>query len=104
MGVRRAKGTARETVLEVASAAAGFLTPRLTIGLEPRSHTVLTPGDGQTRSALFLGPTVAYARQGWWMAISALPQIRALAGASDGHLDLEEHERVEARVLFGLEF
>jgi hypothetical protein len=98
------EGTERETALEVDAAACWFLTPRLTAGLELRSHTVLPPGDEETRSALFLGPTVSYAREGWWVAASVLPQIRALAGASDGHLDLEEHERVEVRVLIGLEF
>ena len=91
-------------MLEVDAAACWFLTPRLTAGLELRSHTVVLPGDEPTRSALFLGPTVSYARQGWWVAASVLPQIRALAGASDGHLDLVEHERVEVRFLFGLEF
>jgi hypothetical protein len=96
--------TEREVKLEVVAAACWFLTPRLTAGLELRSHTVVLPGDEPTRSALFLGPTVSYARQGWWIAASVLPQIRALAGASDGRLDLEEHERVEVRVLFGLEF
>ena len=96
--------TGQETALEVDAAACWFLTPGLTAGLELRSHTVLPPGDEPTRSALFLGPTVAYARQGWWVAASVLPQVRALAGASEGHLDLQEHERVEVRVLFGLEF
>jgi hypothetical protein len=62
------------------------------------------PEDEPTRSTLFLGPTVSYARQGWWVAASALPQVYALAGATDGHLDLEEHQRVEVRILFGLEF
>jgi len=98
------EGTERETVLEVDAAACWFLTPRLTAGLELRSRTVLLPGEEPTRSALFLGPTVSYAKEGWWVAASVLPQIRALAGASDGRLDLEEHERVEVRVLFGLEF
>jgi hypothetical protein len=96
--------TEHETALEVDAAACWFLTPNLTAGLELRSHTVLPPADEPTRSALFLGPTVSYARQGWWVAASVLPQIRALAGASEGHLDLVEHERVEVRVLFGLEF
>jgi hypothetical protein len=94
----------RETALELDAAACWFLTPNLTAGLELRSHTVLPPGSEPTRSALFLGPTVSYARQRWWVAASVLPQIRALAGASEGHLDLVEHERVEVRVLFGLEF
>jgi hypothetical protein len=96
--------TERETTFEVDAAACWFVTPRLTAGLELRSHTVIPPANEETRSALFLGPTVSYAREGWWVAASVLPQVRALAGASDGHLDLEEHERVEVRVLFGLEF
>jgi hypothetical protein len=98
------QGTGRETVLEVDAAACWFLTPRLTAGLELRSHTVLPPGGERTRSALFVGPTVSYTREGWWVAASVLPQVRALAGASDGSLDLVEHERVEVRLLFGLEF
>jgi hypothetical protein len=97
-------GTARETALEVDAAACWFLTPRFTAGLEVRSHTVLPPEGEPTRSALFLGPTVSYAREGWWVAATVLPQVWAPKGASDGHLDLEEHERVEVRLLFGLEF
>jgi hypothetical protein len=97
-------GTEGETALEVDAAFCWFLTPRLAAGLELRSHTVLPPEGEPTRSALFLGPAFSYAREGWWVAASVLPQIRALAGASDGGLDLEEHERVEVRVLFGLEF
>jgi hypothetical protein len=97
-------GTEGETKLEADAAACLFLTPRLTAGLEVRSHTVLPPQGAPTRSALFLGPTVSYAREGWWVAASVLPQVWAPKGASDGHLDLEEHERIEVRLLFGLEF
>ena len=96
--------TARETEIEIDAGACWFLTPGLSAGLEIRSHTVVPGGDEMTRSALFLGPTVSYARQGWWIAASVLPQVRALKGASDGRLDLQEHERVEVRILFGLEF
>ena len=96
--------TEREQTFEVDAAGCIFLTPRLTAGLELRSHTVVPPQGEPTRSALFFGPTVAYAKQGWWVAVSVLPQIRALAGASNGHLDLAEHERVEVRILAGVEF
>lgn len=96
--------TERESTLEVDGGVAWFFTPRLTAGLEIRSHTVFPPGEGPTRSALFLGPTLSFVKGSWWIAASAMPQLRALAGASEGHLDLEEHERVEVRVLFGLEF
>jgi hypothetical protein len=97
-------GTANESVFEVSAAACYFVRPGLTAGLELRSHTVPPPGDEPTRSALFLGPSVSYSRQGWWIAASALPQLRALAGASSGHRDLVEHEKVELRLIFGLEF
>jgi hypothetical protein len=96
--------TEREKKFEVDAAGCFFLSPRLTVGLELRSHTVVPPGAEPTRSALFLGPTLSYASRSWWIAASVMPQLRALAGASDGQLDLEEHERVEVRVLFGLEF
>jgi len=96
--------TEREKTFEVDAAGGWFLTSRLTAGLELRSHTVVPPEGERIRSALFLGPTVSYAKGGWWVAASVLPQVRALAGASHGHLDLVEHERVEVRVLVGLEF
>jgi len=96
--------TEREKIFEVDAAGCVFLTPRLTAGLELRSHTVVPPTGETTRSALFLGPAISYATEDWWVAVSVLPQIRALAGASDGHLDLVEHERVEVRLLVGVEF
>lgn len=98
------QGTGHESALEVTGAAAWFVRPGVTAGLELRSHTVLPPAGEPTRSALFLGPSLSYSREGWWVAASVLPQLVALAGASHGHLDLEEHERVELRFLFGLEF
>lgn len=96
--------TARESVFEVTAGTAYFVKPALSLGVELRSHSVFLPGDEPTRSALFAGPVVSYARGGWWLTASVMPQIVALAGKSDGHLDLEEHERVEVRVLLGLEF
>lgn len=96
--------TARKTVFEATAAAGYFVRPGFTAGLELRSHTVVPGDDEPTRSALFLGPTLSYSRHGWWVAASVLPQLRALKGASSGHRDLEEHEKVELRFLFGLDF
>jgi hypothetical protein len=96
--------TEGESSLEATAGAAYFVRPALSLGLELRSHSVFLPGSEPTRSALFAGPVVSYARGGWWMTASVLPQVVALAGKSDGRLDLEEHERVEVRILLGLEF
>jgi hypothetical protein len=96
--------TEQESVLEATAGSAWFLKPSLTLGVELRSHTVFLSGDEPTRSAVFAGPVLSYGRGGWWITASVMPQLVALAGRSDGHLDLTEHERVEARILFGLEF
>jgi hypothetical protein len=96
--------TKRESAFEVTAGSAWFLKPSLSLGVEVRSHSVFLPGDEPTRSALFAGPVLSYGRGGWWITASVLPQLVALAGKSDGNLDLVEHERVEARILFGLEF
>jgi hypothetical protein len=96
--------TERETTFELTAAACYFLEPGLTAGLELRSHTVLPPADEPTRSALFLGPSFSWSREGWWVAASVLPQLTALTGASHGGRDLVEHEKIELRFLFGLEF
>jgi hypothetical protein len=79
--------TEHETKLELVAGGCYFVTPGLTAGLE-----------------LFLGPSLSYSREGWWVAASVLPQLRALSGATSGHLDLAEHEKVELRFLFGVEF
>ncbi len=103
-GFEEAGETERETKLELTAAACYFVKPGLTAGLELRSHTVLPPAGEPTRSALFLGPSLSWSREGWWVAASVLPQLGALAGASSGGRDLVEHEKLEVRVLFGLEF
>ncbi len=95
---------ARESAFEVTAAAGYLLSPGFSAGLELRSHTVLPPGGAPTRSALFLGPSLWYAQRGFWITLSVLPQLHALAGATKNGLDLDEHARVEARFVFGLEF
>ncbi len=98
------QGTEQESAVELTAAAAWFVRSGFTAGLELRSHTVFPPTGEPTRSALFLGPSLSWSREGWWVAGTVLPQLVALAGRSSGHLDLVEHERIELRFLFGLEF
>jgi hypothetical protein len=51
-------------------------------------------------SALFLGPTLAYSAKSWWMTFTVLPQVHALHAPGDRGLVLDEHEALEARLLF----
>ena len=94
--------TETEAEIELDLGLTYFLTARLTVGLEVRNHNEFPSGEGWESSALFAGPTLSYATASWWTAVTIMPQIRALKGASEGrNLDLDGHEKVEARVIIG---
>lgn len=96
-----ANETKRELVLEADLAAAYFVLPSLSIGLELRQHTEFVGGEGHEHSALFAGPVIAYAQRDWWTAVSFMPQLGSF-GEGGMSLDLHEHERFNARLLFSV--
>jgi hypothetical protein len=59
-------------------------------------------------SAFFLGPVVSYRHEKWWATLTVLPQIygKNYDGNPDNNkgLVLDEHERVNIRLLFGFSF
>lgn len=70
-------------------------------GFEVRNHNILTGEEGLENSALFAGPVISISQPNWWMTLTALPQIVALKGKSgDSKLELHDHERFEARMIF----
>lgn len=100
--------TEREVVLEADLAFGYFLTPSLVLGVELRSHTELENGDEHLATAFFAGPSLAYAQKAWWMALTVQPQLFAIQGddeskASHDTFDLAHHERLNARILFGMD-
>jgi hypothetical protein len=78
------------------------------IGLELRDHNELPDYNEWENTAVFLGPTVSYRQEKWWAALSVLPQIYGanFSGNPDHNdsLELEGHERVNVRLLFGISF
>ena len=74
-------------------------------GLEFRSSSVVErPAPDEDFeliiSSLFLGPVISYSAESWWMSFSVLPQLPALKTESGGSiLDLNDHEKVNARLL-----
>jgi hypothetical protein len=99
--VRNADGSELETglVLEPAVAAA-YQFSRGSIGIELRAPLGVA---GEADSAtLFGGPVARYSDRGFWLALGVQPQLAAFSGQSSGsRLDLQSHERVEARLLAG---
>lgn len=69
-------------------------------GIEIRNHNEIVEGEWE-HSALFAGPVVSFSQPNWWLTLTVLPQITALKGKTgNSNLVLDEHEKLETRLLF----
>lgn len=100
----------KETVgeFEATFGIARQLNSHWSIGLEMRHHAEVEEYRDWEGYAFYLGPVVSYHRESWWAAITVMPQVY---GANfegnpdnDTHLDLDGHERVNLRLIFGFSF
>jgi hypothetical protein len=101
--VRDADGSELETsfVLEPRVGASWALPAGFRAGLELRAPIGLA--GASDHAALFGGPALGWATDGFWATLGALPQLLAFAGKSPGRrLDLSEHERLHVRLIAGL--
>jgi hypothetical protein len=94
-----------EIVLEADLAAAYPVNPHFSLGLELRSVNIMekeASGEMELEiMALYLGPTVAYHTESWWLTFALQPQLPALKEEDGGSiLDLSDNERFNARLLF----
>jgi hypothetical protein len=90
--------------------------PRWSAALELRNHNEYSShslnGRHQEHSAWFLGPTLHYASNSWWVTATWLPQMPwarcygedQCAETSGGRIYGDEHERNEFRIKLGLLF
>ncbi len=70
-------------------------------GIEVRNHNEIKEGEWE-HSALFAGPVLSFSQPNWWLTLTVLPQITNLKkeeGAVN-NLVLDEHEKLETRLLF----
>lgn len=74
------------------------------LGAELRNANVMAEGEWET-SPLFLGPTIAYSTENFWVILNAQPQLTNLKkeeGADD--LDLSSYEKMDLRLIFSFTF
>lgn len=99
--VRNDEGSELETALVLEpTIAAAYQFSHGSIGLELRAPLGVA---GEAESAtLFGGPVARLSDRGFWLALGVQPQLAAFSGSSaDSRLDLNEHERLEVRLLAG---
>jgi hypothetical protein len=84
------------------------LASRWWLGIEARDHNEIPEYREWENTAVYLGPVVCYKRAGWFATLSVMPQIYGanFGGDPDGnrYLDLEGHERLNVRLIFGFDF
>jgi hypothetical protein len=97
----------REGELGASFGLARDLGKHWSLGLELRDETLVPDYRAFESTALFFGPVVSYRQDKWWAALTVMPQVYGWNsdGAADGnsHLELVDHERVNVRLLFGID-
>src|SRR6266498_563397 len=98
--------TEEELKLELTAGVAYKISPHWSVGIEGRNIREFAPGidfSDQEHSTWFVGPNVHYARNNWWATLTVLPQDHGSPDTRDG-LQLEEHEKIEVRLIAGINF
>ena len=99
-----AEETGEESVLEFTTGLSYRLTPKWALGLEARHHRVYSGMyDEEEANAWFVGPNVHFGSGKWWGTLTVLPQVAGDPETESG-LELDEHTRVEVRLIAGYNF
>ena len=96
--------TGEESVLEFTAGLSYRLSRNWAIGAEARHHRVYSGMyDEEEANAWFVGPNVHFGSAKWWATLTVLPQV---AGDPDTRwgLELDEHTRIEVRLIAGYNF
>jgi Putative MetA-pathway of phenol degradation len=95
--------TEEELALELTAGIAYKLTPHWALGLEGRNVRKFPDFDSEKSSAWFVGPALHYGSSKWWATLTVLPQVSGRPDTRSG-LNLDEHERIEVRLIAGINF
>jgi len=97
-----------EGELEVTFGLARDLARHWSVGLEFRNHNEIPEYETWAHAAFSVGPVVGFRQENWWATLTVLPQIygKNFVGNPDDDqsLVLDEHERVNIRLLVGFSF
>lgn len=100
--------TETEGEIEASFGLSRDITKHWSVGLELLNQSILPEYKSVENTAVFLGPTVGYHREKWWTALTVLPQVHGwnFDGNPDGNkqFELVDHERLNVRLLFGVNF
>ncbi len=98
-----------EGEVEISAGLTRLIGKHWAVGLEARDHNELPEYKIWENTALYCGPVVNYHRANWWATLTVMPQIWGHTFHNenpDGNtrLELEGHERWNARLIVGFSF
>jgi len=96
-------GWRHEQVLEASAGGEYALGAGFHLGLEARVNAVWETGTGFVGGAFFVGPVLSFVRPTWWLALSVMPQVAGFGNGTVNGLELDEHERLNIRLLAGFD-
>ena len=97
-----------EGEVEVSFGITRRLNHHWSLGLEARDHNELPEYREWENTALYVGPVLTYQRDKWWATLSVMPQVLGVNFSenvdNNHHFELEGHERLNVRLIFGISF
>jgi len=99
----------KEGEVEISAGLTRFLGKHWAVGIEARDHNELPEYCFWENTALYVGPVVNYRRENWWATLTVMPQIwgdtfHNQNPDNNRWLELEGHERWNARLIVGFSF
>ena len=99
----------KEGEVEISAGLTRMMGKHWALGIEARDHNEFPEYRTWENSALYLGPVVTYQRANWWATLTVMPQIWGDIFHNqnpDGNrsLELQGHERLNARLIVGFSF
>ena len=94
---------AEEHKADLNFSAAYTFNPRFSLTMESAYKNVIQEGELK-HSALYAGVGLSYVQKNFFVNFTVLPQITAFKGTTSGHLNLDEFEKVQTRLLISYAF
>jgi len=98
-----------EGELEFSAGLTRMIGKHWAVGLEARDHNEFPDYHIWENTAVYVGPVVTYQRANWWATLTVMPQVWGAnfhGPDADGNssLELQGHERLNARLIVGFSF
>ncbi|MBP7400698.1 MAG: hypothetical protein KA954_13995 [Chitinophagales bacterium] len=93
----------KEHKAEISLGFAYQISPSMNITVENLYRNVIEDGEWE-HSAYYAGPGFSYVYKNFWANFTVMPQIVSFKEQNNSHLDLEEFEKLQCRLIFSYAF